>query len=524
MTNAHPPFRLGLLALLAPSLLTGCLSTPPRSTPPPAPRTSTDSAAIISAIGGMETALPKLAAESDADDEALSEADDLWERVRRGLALSIPDRPRVRKELDWLLDNPAFLERTAERATPYLHFIVEEAERRNMPLELALLPVIESGFQPMARSPYRAAGLWQFMPATGQAFGLKNTWWYDGRYDVTASTLAAMDYLADLAGQFDGDWELALAAYNAGPGTVRRAIRRNEAEDRPTDYWSLKLPDETRRYVPRLLAVAKVVRDPHRFDIQLSPLPNEAQFAEVELPRQIDLKLAAQLAEVDAETLKSLNPGLRRWATDPNGPHRLLLPIDKAEDFEHKVAQLGSERWVSARRYRIRRGDTVGGIAQRYGISVAELKRANHLRGSAIRAGHDLIIPIPGEGGGDSAAPVPAAAVKIADDAAHTVQPGDTLWDIARTNDLSHRQLAAWNGLSINDPLRPGQTLSLQPAHQHGGTFRYRVRSGDSLYAIARRFNVSVTELKRWNALPGHYLQPGQELTVRVREQTSASL
>jgi membrane-bound lytic murein transglycosylase D len=456
--------------------------------------------------------------------------DDLWERVREGQRLEIPDHPWVRKELRWLEDNPSFLEHATQRAEPFLHLIVEEAERRALPLELVLIPAIESGFDPGARSPTQAAGLWQFVSATGRAFGLKQTRWYEGRCDVSASTRAALDYLRDLEDQFQGDWELTLAAYNAGPGAVRRAVRKNREEDLPTDFWSLDLPPETRRYVPRLLAIAEVVREPEAYGIELTPIPNRPQVVELEVPGRTDLNLVASLADIDLEELRRLNPGMLRSVTDPSGVHTLLVPMPVADTLADRLEHMDPPRRVGAS-YRVRAGDTLSEIAQRFDTSVTDLMEINGLAGTHIRAGQQLRVPPSGVGGSpvstasaeppgqlESSRPRP---LKI-----HVVQPGDTLWDIARAHKVNHRSLAKWNGLSTRDTLHPGQTLHVGAVAPGSGAepYSYRVESGDSLYRIARRFGVTVENIRRWNSLTGHHLRPGQVLKLYLREQVTTTL
>ena len=259
---------------------------------------------------------------------ATSTPTDLWVRMRAGFVLGENNDPeRVSEALGWFVGKQPYIERVAGRATPYLHYILEQVEQRELPSELALIPVIESGFQPFARSPSGAAGLWQFIASTGKRFGLKQTWWYDGRRDVVAATTAALDYLEYLHKEFHGDWLLAIAAYNAGEGTVRAAIKRNQQAAEDTDYWSLKLPRETRRYIPRLLALARVVQQPGHVDLELPPLANQPYFSRVDPQHQIDLALVSELAGISMDEVYRLNPGFNRWASDPDGPHQLLIPV-----------------------------------------------------------------------------------------------------------------------------------------------------------------------------------------------------
>jgi membrane-bound lytic murein transglycosylase D len=526
-----------LVPLLTALLLSGCTSNPTRSTSPPETARAPDSVTKASDRKRPDRTSADLQFGPEKSEPATPEvltaqSSDLWERIRTGNRLDIPKHPRIQHELDALQANPGFFLRTAQRSEPYLHFIVEEIERRGLPVELALIPAVESGFQPLARSPHQAAGLWQFIPSTGRAFGLKQTWWYEGRCDITASTRAALDYLERLAGQFDGDWALALAAYNAGPGMVRRAIKRNRDEGLPLDYWSLELPSETQQYVPRVFAFAKAVRSPDKFGIDLPPMPDRAQFTKVDLPGPIDLDLAAKLAQIDRDELQRLNPGFRRWATAPDGPHALLLPPDTTGTFSAGLAQLTPAQCVTLHHYRVKQGDTLASIAKRYDISAKQLRKANSMKSSHLNSGRQLIIPLP-----------PVQAAKLArnesqksstkdkrktskPEVVHVVKRGDTLWKIARTHKVSQRKLAAWNGLTVNDTLRPGQLLHVVGlgGDQNVRAVVYRIKPGDSLYTIARRYKVSVKDLRRWNKLSDRYLQPGQRLKIYLRNPVTTAL
>ncbi|MEJ2762259.1 MAG: transglycosylase SLT domain-containing protein [Gammaproteobacteria bacterium] len=296
---------------------------------------------------------------------------DVWKRIRHNLRLSRHlGKYSVKARLNWYAKHQEYLDRVAERATPYMYYILEQLKQRDMPPELALLPVVESAYQPFAYSPSHASGLWQFIPGTGRIFGLKQNWWYDGRRDIVAATRAALDYLDKLHQKFNGDWLLALAAYNSGELNVTRAIRRNQRAGKSTDFWSLHLPRETRGYVPSLLAVAELVARPKRYGIDLKPIPNQPYFAKVDVGGQLDLALAAQMAGLTMDQIYKLNPGFNRWATAPDGPDYLLVPVDKQDAFKKQLAQLPKKDRVSWRRHVIRRGDTLGEIAHKYHISV----------------------------------------------------------------------------------------------------------------------------------------------------------
>ncbi|WP_232059193.1 LysM peptidoglycan-binding domain-containing protein [Kineobactrum salinum] len=385
--------------------------------------------------------------------------EDLWSRIRAGLSWEAPDDGMVEEALAQYLAQPAYLDVIGERGALYLYHIVQEVEQRQMPLELALLPLVESTLNPYARSPQHALGLWQIMPATGKHLGISSDWWYDGRRDIRESTAAALDYLQSLHDTLEGDWMLAIAAYNGGIGRVTRAIARNEAAGRRTDFWSLPLPPETRAYVPRLIALSNLVADPEAWDLALPPLANAPAFVAVTTTGQVELARAAELAGMELARLQALNPGHLRWATAPE-VSELLVPPERASTLRRRLASLDPDELVQWQRYRVRAGDTLGHIARKFGVEVGALQQANKLRGSLIRAGADLMIPRGGS---------------------------------------------------------PGRTLALAGAVEPQA---YRVRRGDSLYRIANQFKVSIEDIISWNALnPRAYLQPGQRLTLYVGGQ-----
>ncbi len=322
------------------------------------------------------------------------EVDDLFERMRAGLSLQDFDHPSVERQLDWYRSHPAYLQRSLGRARRYLHHIVESLEDRDMPLDLALLPIVESGFDPFAYSSCGAAGLWQFMDRTGRHYGLERSWWYEGRRDVVDATRAALDYLQALHDEFDGDWLLALAAYNAGERNVQRAVERAHRRGLPGDFFDLDLPRETRAYVPELLALSRLVAEPEVFGLELPEVPNTPYFALVPLDGQIDLRLAADLMGISLEELRALNPEFNRQATAPHGPPRLLVPVAARERFERALAELPPGKRLRFARHHVRRGETLSGIARHYRISIQALREANHLPGTLIRAGQDLLVPL----------------------------------------------------------------------------------------------------------------------------------
>lgn len=394
---------------------------------------------------------------------------DLWDRIRAGLRLPEPDTALVARHEKWFARNPEYIKRMVTRARLYLYYIVEEVEKRKMPMEIALLPAIESSYKPHAYSRARAAGLWQFIPSTGRVYGLHNDWWYDGRRDVVSATNAALDYLQSLSESFDGDWALALASYNAGERRVRGARKYNRKRGRDDDYIHLRtLKPETRNYVPKLIAFSKIVADPEAYGITLEPIPNEPYFAEIETGSQIDLGVAAKLADIPLGDLYDINPGHKRWATSPSGPHRLLVPADKLEALRTALAELPEDQRVQWRRHHVRQGDALSTIARRYGVSVNSIKNANRIRGNRIRAGSSLLIPVSSRRISTHYAnvtrpvrPKPLAPPEGTVAIEHEIKSGDTLWSISQQYNVYMKQVARWNGIRTRSLLKPGKILKI---------------------------------------------------------------
>ncbi len=474
----------------------------------------------------------------DEEEEILaaSPADkDLWQRIRNGFQLEADDRRAVQQQLDWYVRHPAYITRVFTRAKRFLPYIVAEAESRGMPLEVALLPVVESAFDPFAYSHGRAAGLWQIIPGTGKRFGLKQNWWYDGRRDPVAATHAALDYLEYLYKLLDEDWLLAVAAYNSGEGNVKRAQRKNLSRSRDTDFWSLSLPKETEAYVPKLLAIRAVVADPESLGLTLPAIEDAPYFEEVPTDSQIDLALAADLAGLDIDELYALNAGFNRWATDPDGPHRLMVPVDAAPVLTQALADLPDRERVKWVRYKVKNGDVLSNIARKNGTTVELLRQVNGLNGSMIRAGKYLMIPTATRSldsytkSADSRLSSTMSRPRGVSKAQHVVKSGESFWSIGKKYGVSTRNLAKWNGMAPGDTLSVGRKLVIwtdgtvaQVGSSPSDQVRkvtYTVRKGDSLARISSRFRVSVSEIQKWNAgtlAKSKYLQPGQKLVMYV--------
>ena len=387
---------------------------------------------------------------------------DLWDRIVRGYGIPDLDGPLVDKWERWYSDRPDYVARMIERSRRYLYHIVREVEARNMPLEIALLPMIESAFNPTAMSVSRASGIWQFIPSTGQHFGLKQNWWYDSRRDVLAATSSALDYLQKLHDQFN-DWQLALAAYNWGEGNVQRAIDRNRAKGLPTDFSSLtKVPAETQNYVPKLQAVKNIVADPLRYNLSLGDLPDAPFFAVVHTSKRMDVKVAAELAELSQEEFVALNPQHNRPVIFGADEYTILLPIDNAEVFAAKLDLL-DQPLVSWQAYRLKQGETLPQVAAKYGMSVETLKSVNGIGPRAVvPVGHTLLVP--------AQRPSAESAASLAN-AVFTTVPS-------------------------------------------GRTFYYTVRRGESLPVIAARYGVSAQDIRRWNNLTQNSVAVGKKLRI----------
>jgi membrane-bound lytic murein transglycosylase D len=446
---------------------------------------------------------------------------DVMDRIRAGAQLPDVDHPWVRAEFDWYIRNGEYMGRVFARAQRYLYFIANEVEARGLPMELALLPVVESAFNPFAYSRSHASGLWQFIPGTGKRYELKQDWWQDQRRDVIESTRAALDYLTYLNQKFDGDWMLAIAAYNYGGGNVSRAIRRNQQLGRGTDFFSLSLPRETRAYVPKLLALSRMLRQADMYGLALPVIPDAAYFQVLDTGGPVDLRLAAELAGVDVEELHALNAGWNQWVTGPDGPHRLLVPAVVADQFVPRFAALEPAQRAGLTPYSVASGDTLTGLARHYQVPASFLQSVNGINGSELSIGTELYVP------GRDVAPLRKGLVRAAT-SQHTVRSGDTLWGISRRYGMSVGELARVNGISTKSTLRPGQKLAVRPPATGGAPasvaqageprkINYKVRKGDTLSGIARRFDVSVRELQAWNRMSSNTsIRAGQRLTIHV--------
>ena len=466
--------------------------------------------------------------------------DNLWLKLAEGFDFEVPENARIKKQRDYYLRHPTYLKKVSKRAEPFLWLIVEQIEANNLPLELALLPIVESTFDPYAYSFAGASGLWQFMPASGARFGLHQDWWYDGRRDVYASTRGALQYMQILHRYLGNDWLYAFAAYNSGEGRVERAIAKNKKAGAPLDYWNLALPKETENYVPKLLALIDILRNHKKYDIELPYIHNKQALTYVDIESQIDLSYAAELAALSLAEIQLLNPGFNHWATSPKGPHKLLLPSLVAKQFSSKLAKVAKNKRIRWDRYQVKAGDSLSMIAQKNQTTTSVLKQINDLDNSLIRIGQPLLIPIASR----SQQQYLYQQAKRFEDQQSTqshgkrkvnykVVEGDTLWDISRRYKVTSKQIAKWNHFQTKQTLRLGQELIIwknTPAGVIAKTDKitrrvtYHVRSGDSLGEIAQKFNVKTADLIRWsNIKNSKMIKPGQKIKVYVDVRKSNS-
>lgn len=465
----------------------------------------------------------------------------VWTRVRDGFKIPNMENSVVDENLAKYSKRPDYLQRMANRSQKYLYHIIEEVTARGMPTEIALLPFVESAFVTNAKSRVKAAGLWQFMPATGKHYELDQTMWKDERYDVLQSTAAALTYLQRLHDEFD-DWPLAFAAYNWGEGNVRRAIKRNQSLGLPTDYMSLKMPAETRNYYPKLQAIKNIVQNPNDYGIKLPTIYNEPFFVQIFKDQDIDVKRAAKLAGMSHEEFSTLNPSFNRPVIVASHNHSMLMPTDKLDQFiENLVAYRTSGKPLSSwTTYRVQPEDTVASIARKAHMTEAALREANQIpAGRRIKPG-SLVLVSKSSGLGnaeDISSDTIDASFALAQDyrrVTYRVRRGDNMRSVARrlgvspatimkSNGLRSQRLRVGQTLRVNVPIVTRQTTTSRPTTTRStpdtpvaSTKFYVVRKGDTLYSIANRYGITASALRNANNISGNNISVGQRLTINA--------
>jgi membrane-bound lytic murein transglycosylase D len=455
----------------------------------------------------------------------------VWEHIRSGYGLPDASNSAVDAQIRFYTSNKNYFYKITQQSEPYLYYVVGEMHANKMPLELALLPFIESSYNPTATSASNM-GMWQFGATTARNFGLKQNHWYDGRKDVVASTDAAIRLLKKLYVRFDNDWLLAVAAYNAGDGTIQQAIDKNRRAGKPIDFWSLPLNRTTQGYIPQLIALSKIVANPNVYDFKLYPIADVPYFVKVNVDSQINLADAAQKSFIDATLLKKLNTGFNGWLTDPSEPRDVLVPVDSAATFRLQLDSLPKIANTKWQEHLVKKGDTLDSIAKKYGASAEKIKTINNLKSNNLSLGQRLQIPFSSSPSTEIASE--PAAINTADtgitkdttnkDTArnniYIVKSGDNLWSIAKAKNLTVDALAQLNGLNSKSGLQLGQKLVVASKAVNEETKEqkkssYTIKSGDTLGKIAAQYDVSVKQIMQWNKIKDETsIRPDQELVV----------
>ena len=480
-----------------------------------------------------------------ADDiDRYRNADNVWDSLRSEFSLQHhEENPYVQDQIEWFMNHQDFLISAANRAGPYLYYILQQARKRHLPAEVVLLPMIESAYNPFAYSSAGAAGIWQMMPGTASGYGIKQNWWYDGRRDVIASTKAALNYLSYLGGFFDENWLLAIAAYDTGEGNVLSAIHKNTHIGRNTDFWSLPVAEETRTYVPRLLALAAIIAQPERYPVHFPSVHNAPYLAQIDVGGQIDLNHAAYLAGLSLKALKALNPGYNRTTTDPNGPYKLVLPIENVEQFTENLVRsplYQRSRWIG---YTIRSGDTMGVIAKKFHTSPDSLRKMNSLASNRIlKPGSKLFVPQSVRTISQTLLNTETPYFSVKETVAHSkphfngsayqLKPGDTIYMarhgdtiqkvahrfhispgvLSAVNHAKHNLLAIGSRLII--PTHAAKTNSAQKYQLVPGDTVYVVREGDTIEKIANHFHTTPPAIRVANLLASNDIKNGDHLVI----------
>lgn len=499
-------------------------------------------------------------------------ADNLWDALREEFVLQhYENTPAVQEKIEWFMNNQDYLLRSASRAAPYLYYILQQVRKRHLPAELVLLPIIESGYNPFAISNVGATGIWQMMPGTASGLGIKRDLWYDGRRDVIASTRGALNYLAYLQSFFEGNWLLAIAAYNTGEGNVLAAIRRNIRDGRDTDFWSLPLAQQTKDYVPSLLALATIISHPDQYPVYFPPVRNAPYLGQVDVGSAMNLKYASQLAGISYQKMIQLNPGFNRPATSSKVPYKIVLPIENVAQFTENLARTPMTPTIHWLHYRVKTGDTLASVSRKFNTTPTDIRKLNHLTKTNFRRGLNLLIPTNAEMMADNddddsdrptlaenrerkemprAEPIVVATRSYREEkpvrqvelnlensnGKYTLQPGDTVYvvrardtyeSIAKHFHITTHTLKAANQFA-GKKVKPGKNLII-PTHmiannvedepvtnkklQPGDTI-YMVRRGDTVEKIAQRFHTSPSAIRLTNLIDNSSLAEGEKLVI----------
>lgn len=437
----------------------------------------------------------------------------VWDVLRKDFAINHEtSRPEVQRQIKWLTNHPEYIQKLA-KSEPYIYYIMSEVKKYNIPGELALIPMIESAFNPFAYSQVGASGLWQIMPRTGRELGLRQTWWYDSRRSINSSTKAALSYLKRLHNMFSGNWILAIAAYDVGEGAIARSIKRAKSNSKNVHFWSLNLPNETKAYIPKILALAEVIENPQKYHIKLPQIPHKPYFKEIDIGSQIDLGNAAKLAGISYQSLIKLNPEYNRSATSPGTVHKLLIPVHKIEYFKKNLANLPQDRRITWSIYKINPSDDIQKVAKKYNTNAKFIKEINKLKTTSIKNQQFLLVPKKQNETKDNSFFVQNDSnynslqqYKVV----HVISNNDTYSSLQTKYNVSNEELIKWNEkLALTGRLLPGQSIVIWKNIQ--GSYQYIVKSGDNLGKIASNNNLKVSKIIELNPeLEKNKIKPGQ--------------
>ena len=440
-------------------------------------------------------------------------ADNVWDRIR--IASESKQENLDEKTTDYInayLKNPSQLDMLFEKGRYFIYFVLDELERYSLPPELALLPYIESSYDPFSISSSGAMGIWQFMPATARIYGLKDNWWYEQRHDPLASSRAAVRYLAYLHNRFNKDITYTLAAYNGGPTLLEKRIKQNIKSGKPTDYKNLKLPKQTLEYVPKFMAIRELVINAKNYGLILPNFPNKSVLGSIELDGQVEILAFSEFANLKPEFVYKLNAGYTKWASPPGRKTIFNIPIELEKELNLKKDQFIQDNQINWVTHKVSSGDSLWKIARQYDTEVNILKKVNYLKSNVLSLDQELLIPLSNE---QNQAFIPYQA--------HIISEGDTLWKLGKKYKISPTEIAKNNGLKLNAPLTIGKELNIgnkniyRTINSKKRTILYSVKQGDSLYRIADIFNIEISDIKRINELEKNEITPGQVLKIIIK-------
>ena len=438
---------------------------------------------------------------------------DVWERIAEKSSIQNQQLDAVTiKYINNYLENPAQFNKLLLKGQYFIYFVLEELERYNLPPELALLPYIESNYDPFSISSSGAMGLWQFMPATARIYGLQDTWWFEQRHDPLISTKAAVRYLAYLHNRFNKDITYTLSAYNGGPTLLEKQIKLNRRMGKSTDYRDLKLPKQTKEYVPKFKAIVELILNSEKYNIQLPVFPNHSVLGQITLDGQIEIFAFSEFAELKPEFIYKLNAGYTKWASPPGKETIFNVPIGLVEPLNLRKSEFTQANQINWVTHKISKGDSLWKIAAKYDTEVSVLKKVNYLQSNVLGLNQELLIPLSNS---HNQTFIPYQA--------HIVSEGDTLWSLGRKYALAPGDIAKSNGLKVGSPLRIGKELNIgnkniyRTINSKKRTILYSVKQGDSLYRIADIFNIQIEDIIQLNSIIDNEIKPGQVLKIIIR-------